>query len=383
MKRLLGILLLCAVAFPAPAQRPQTRFNLAEQTRRDRFAWEYDADFLFHFDNREFAYSQDAITPSMTVNAVVLTPTVGFSVTQSSRVHHRLTAGVELAHDLGSQTWQDLPREMLLFYDGHIRTRRGVFEGLAGIFPRRYAEGSYSEAFFSDSLKFYDRNLEGLLLKWRAPRFYAELGCDWMGQAGHERKERFQIISAGSWRAAWWLTLGWTGSFYHYAGSDLAPGVVDNHLLHPWVKLDFARRTPWQELSLQAGPLIGYQLDRMRAETPTVPAGGEAVLTLRRWNVSLQNTAYFGGNLQPLYAGHDLGGFKYSHDLYFGLPFYTRFYDRLEAAWTPAITRYLSLRLAARAHFSPAGFLGWQQVFSLHFNLDALRNRDFVSGRCL
>ena len=27
------------------------------QGTRDRFSWEYGADFRFHFDNREFAYS--------------------------------------------------------------------------------------------------------------------------------------------------------------------------------------------------------------------------------------------------------------------------------------------------------------------------------------
>ena len=385
MRRILFILLLLAAAVDAGAQRPQARgfYNLAEMASRNRFAWEYDADFQFHFDNREFSRSQDAITPSMTVNTVVFAPTVGFSIQQNARVQHRLTAGVELAHDLGSQTWSDLPREMLLFYDAHVRTAKGMFEGLAGVFPRRYMEGSYSEAFYSDSLRFADRNLEGILLKWRSERFYAELGCDWMGQAGYDRKERFQVFSAGRWQAAWWVSLGWTGRFYHYAGSVVAPGVVDNHLLHPWVRLDFSSRTPWQELSLQAGPLVGYQRDRVRSAHHQTPVGGEVAATVRRWNVMLQNTAYFGQDLQPLWHDRDLGGAPYGHDLYFGSPFYTGFYDRLEAAWEPALTHYLSLRIAARAHFSSAGYLGCQQVLSLRLSLDAMRHRDTALGRCL
>ena len=79
----------------------------------------------------------------------------------------------------------------------------------------------------------------------------------------------------------------------------------------------------------------------------------------------------------------DLGGNKYGHDLYFGQPFYTGFYDRVEFAWMPAITHYLDLRLAARAHFSGDGFLGWQQCFGLLFNLDAVRSRNFYPGRGL
>ena len=76
----------------------------------------------------------------------------------------------------------------------------GDFEAVAGIFPRTMQEGTYSELFYSDSLKFVDRLLEGLLLKWRSPRLYAELGCDWMGKLGYDRRERFQIFSAGEWK---------------------------------------------------------------------------------------------------------------------------------------------------------------------------------------
>lgn len=353
------------------------------QGTRDRFSWEYGADFRFHFDNREFAYSQDAITPSMTVAAVVLTPSVGFSVRQSRAVEHRLTAGVELAHDLGSQTHRDLFREVLLYYDAHVRARRGSFEGVAGIFPRRFLEGEYSEAFFSDSLLFADRNLEGLLLKWSSPRFNAELGCDWMGQAGYARKERFQVISSGAWQVHPLIYLGWTGSFYHYAGSELAPGVVDNHLLEPWVKVGFLRPSTRQEITLKAGLLAGYQCDRVRSSEPVFPIGGEVTLKGRYKSLSLQNAVYFGNNLQPFYGRFDLGGNKYGHDLYFGAPFYTGFYDRVEFAWMPALTRYLDLRLAVRAHFSGAGFLGWQQCFGLVVNLDAVRWREFYPGRCL
>ena len=372
MKKTFVCLLLILATLPASAQGG-----------RDRFAWEYGADFLFHFDNREFAYSQDAITPSMTVAAVVLTPTVGFSVRQSRAVEHRLTAGVELAHDLGSQTWNDLPREVLIYYDAHIRARKGSFEGVAGIFPRRFLEGEYSEAFFSDSLRFADRNLEGVLLKWQSPRFNAELGCDWMGQAGYARKERFQVISYGSWQPHPLVYLGWTGSFYHYAGSVLAPGVVDNHLLEPWVKVGFLRPSTRQELTLKAGLLAGYQCDRVRSSEPVLPLGGEVTLKGRYKSLSLQNSVYFGNDLQPFYDRLDLGGNKYGHDLYFGQPFYTGFYDRVEFSWMPALTRYLDLRLAVRAHFSADGFLGWQQCLGLLFNFDALRQREFYAGRCL
>ena len=159
--------------------------------------------------------------------------------------------------------------------------------------------------------------------------------------------------------------------------------MVDNHLLEPWVKVGFLRPSTRQEITLKAGLLAGYQCDRVRSSEPVFPIGGEVTLKGRYKSLSLQNAVYFGNNLQPFYGRFDLGGNKYGNDLYFGLPFYTGFYDRVEFAWTPALTRYLDLRLAVRAHFSTAGFLGWQQCFGLVVNLDAVRRREFYPGRCL
>ena len=383
MRRFLCLLLLCGSIFPAAAQRGRVPLQREDLSGRNRFAWEYDTDFRFIFDNREFAPSKDALIPSGTLNVLVFSPTVGFSVQQSRRVHHRIAVGLELAHDFGSQTWADLAREPLAYYDVHILARKGMFEGLAGIFPRRFLEGEYTEAFFSGMYRDTDRQVEGMLLKWRANHFYTELGCDWMGQYGHDRRERFQVMTFGRWDVTRWLALGWTGSFYHFACSELAPNVVDNHLAEGWLKMNFASRTEWQELSLRAGALIGYQTDRALNRAPFVPYGGDLILTVRRWGVALQNETYYGRNLLPMRGWKGPDGKPYTTDLYFCSPCYNGFYDRLELAWTPTLTRYLSLRIAARAHFGASGFLGWQQQFSLRFSLDALRHRDTLAGRCL
>ena len=382
MRKAFCLALLVALALPATAQRQRITV-VDEMTGRNRFSWEYDADFQLIFDNREFAYSNDAFIPSGTMNTVVFAPTVGLSIRQTRQVHHRLAVGAELAYDLGSQTWANLVREPVLFYDAHVQTKRGVFEGLAGIFPRRYMEGAYSEAFFSGMYRNTDRYVEGVLLKWRGERFYTELACDWMGQYGRDRRERFQVISFGRWAAARWLSLGWTGSFYHYACSELAPEVIDNHLLQPWLKMDFSHRTAWQELSMQLGALVGYQFARARESHPSFPAGGEMKLTARRWNVGVSNVTYLGGNLIPHFFEHDPNGGIYGVNLYFGTPLYKDFYNYTEVAWIPQISHYFSLRLAAKFHFTGSGFMGWQHQFSLRFNLDAFRNRDTTLGRCL
>lgn len=357
---------------------------LAEDAEKKPFPirFEYDADFLFHFNNREFAYSGDRITPSMTTNAVVLTPAVGFSIKQKDVASHRLMVGIDMMRDMGSEQTTNIFREITIYYDAHVKMANGGhFEGLAGVFPRSYMEGEYSEAFYSDSLKFYDRNIDGILMKYGNDRFFAELGCDWMGQAGRTRKERFEVFTAGSWKAFPWLALGWTASMYHYAGSEVAPGVVDNHKINPYVRFDASCCTPLQELSLKAGPMLTYQWDREQDNTKRTPLGGEVVATARNWNVSVRNTTYFGDNLLVYYNGKDLGGTKYGNVLYRGLPFYTGFYDRVDLSWSPRITSWLGLELGARMHFSKDGFLGWQQVLSLVLDLDAWRNPDCRSGR--
>ena len=386
VKRFCLFIVCLLAALPATAQRRSGGLQdmWDDLSGRNRFEWEYDADFQYIFDNREFAASNGAYTPSGTIHTVVFTPTVGFSIQQDRRVHHRVVAGVEFAHDMGMRTWRELPQEPILYYDAHVRARRGRFEGLAGVFPRRFLEGTYSEAFFSDSTKFCDRNLEGALLKWRSDRFYAELGLDWMGKVRGMQRERFQIMTAGEWNATSWLSLGWTGSLFHYAGSNIVRGVVDNQLLEPWIKADFSRRTSWRELSLQAGLMMGYQWDRKQDENMEYITGGEFVLTARRYSFSLQNTCYFGSNLMPLYGRQDIAGITFGHQLFFGNPFYrSTFYDRVECAWEPQISPYLTLRLAARMHFHINGFVGWQQQFTLRLNLDALRHRDITAGRCL
>lgn len=357
MRKIFLTTVLLTFALPLAArQKPDVKF-------------EYDVNFEYKFDNREFDYSSGRYTPSCTINSVLLTPSVGLGIRQNDKVDHRLMLGVDIRKDIGTGTDWNIIKELTLYYDLRATLKKGRIEGVAGIFPRSFLEGDYSEALYSDSLKFEDRNLEGLLIKYRSKKLYAELGLDWMGRAGYDRKERFNVLGSVRWNILDWMGIGMDASFYHYAGSQIAPGVVDNNIINPYIRFDLAKQTGMQELSLKAGALATYQRDRERTDKVLFPCGGEAVITARRWNVCLQNTTYFGSNLQVYYDDRDLGGNKYGSMLYFGLPFYRGFYDRLELVWKPHIADWLVLQLGARAHFSKDGFLGWQQVFGVAVSL--------------
>lgn len=353
----------------------EDRREKTDSKKQEPVAFAYDLDFQYRFDNREFAKSDDKITPSMTTNAVVFSPYAGIDWRPSRYVSNRIMIGGNITHHMGTPTaFKDNAYDLMLFYNCRAKLAGGRFEADFGAFPRRFIGGDYSEAFFSDSLKFYDPIVEGMLFKYGNPRFKAEIGLDWMGMKGYDVKERFQIYTAGKWTATSWLALGWAASMYHYAGSVLAPGVVDNHMINPYLKFDLSGQTGLQKLSLKAGLLATYQKDRKFDSTVHDPFGGEFVLNVQHWNVGLRATAYLGDNLLYYYNDHDAAGNKYGNMLYRGSPFYGGDYFLGEIYWSPFVTDYLNVMVNLRFHANDYGYCGCQQVLSLRWNLDATRN---------
>ena len=381
-------LILCLILLPSVLYAQGSFFSFQRQTSsRNALSLEWDVDFDYRFDNREYDASGNLYAYSETVHGVFLTPSVGLGIAQGKGVSHRVMLGADLFRDMGAGGQNtDLLREFTFFYDVHVRTEKLAFEGVAGCFPRQYMEGEYGQAFFDDKYLFTDRNLEGLLLKVRSRRIFAELGLDWMGKKGPTTHERFQVFTHGAWTAADWLSLGWSGSFYHYACSDASPGVVDNHLFSPWAKLDFAEMTGLQRLSLKGSWLYSYQWDRKQGSLQNL-SGAEARLVLGHWDIGLDNSAFFGDDMMPLYAATDLAGDVYGASLYFGNPnCRAGFYDRAELFWQPKLTPYLDLRVSLLFHFgntapSQAGYLGCQQMIAFRFDLDALRHPSSAAGR--
>lgn len=314
-------------------------FKASAAPGKERVNFVYDLDFEMNFDNREFYKSN--FSESMTIFGARLTPLVGISVSHGNSLTHRLMAGVDVMKDFGdSLAAKDLLREVTLYYNMEKRFKRNEFTMYAGIFPRKTMEGRWGEAFFSDSLTFYDNNLEGLLLKLRRPKAYFELGADWMGLTGEYRRERFLIFTSGQGRVLPYTHLGYSAYVYHYAGSRKVRGVVDNILLNPYLTVDLSRPLGMQDFRITAGWIQALQNDRKNIGTYTFPGGGELDIQVRNWDVGIRNRLYIGRDLMPLYNKLDAGGFKYGNEtLYLGDPFYrvndrgeqkVGSYDRLE-----------------------------------------------------
>ena len=354
----------------------------AQSKERPKVSFAYDVDFEMMFDNREFAKSK--FTPSMTIFGARLTPQAGIALKEENGACHRLMLGIDVMKDFGSGKDLDLFQEISMYYRFRKKISGTDMEIYAGIFPRSTMEGSWSQAFFSDSLTFYDNNLEGLLLKFHRPKAYFEVGCDWMGQYGQKRREKFMIFTSGEGKVLPFMSLGYSGYMLHYANSVQAKGLVDNILVNPYARFDFADMTSFQTLSLRLGWLQAMQRDRRYVGAFVFPFGGEFDQEIRRWNVGIYNRMFFGFDMMPYYNSVDNAGLKYGTDLYFSDPFYrihddggtgAGFYDRLEVYYEPEIGSYLKLRVSALFHFNGSRYSGCQQMVSLRFNLAELLDR--------
>ena len=368
---------------------------------KSKVSFAYDVDFSMQFDNREFYRS--AFTSSMTIFGARLTPSVGLAVRQNDGTCHKLMAGIDVMKDFGrspvsperapsdspetdlKRSNLDLFKEITLYYSLDRKIGKTGLSVAAGIFPRRLSEGNYSRAFLSDSLRFYDNNLEGLLVKVRRPQAYYEIGCDWMGMYGTFSRERFMIFSSGKAKVAPVLSLGYSAYLYHYSCSGTADGVVDNVLLNPYLSFGFEHLVDFQKLSFRVGWLQAMQNDRALVGKYVFPGGGELDVEVQKWNVGIRNELFYGKDMMPYYDVKDPGGYKYGTLLYMGSPFYrvhddgtsgAGISDRLEVYYAPRIgAPYLDFRISAIFHFNGNKYSGCRQMVSLNFNLQELLRR--------
>ena len=369
------LLMLCCFADVSQASEPTT------DSTKVKVGFVYDLDFDMQFDNREF--DGTSYTSSMTVFGARVTPAVGVGLQQKNGTKHRLMVGIDIMKNFGAASKNsELFDEMTLYYDVKKQLGKTGFEMVAGIFPRRYAEGSYSQAFYSDSLRFYDNNLEGLLLKFSRPKAYFEIGCDWMGMYDTFSRERFQIFSSGEGKVLPFLSLGYAASLYHFSCSGVSIGVVDNALINPYLRFDLASVADMQALSVRLGWLQALQNDRANVGHYVFPGGAEVVMEVQKWNVGVRNDIFIGTDMMPYYNAVDNAGYKYGSLLYLGSPFYrvwddgrdeVGLADRLEVYYAPKFgAPYLDMKVSAIFHFDGEKYCGCRQMVSLNFNLEKL-----------
>ncbi len=314
----------------------------------------WGASFDFFFDNREY---KSEINWPQTLFGARIAPELGIRWQQ----RHSLMMGVDLLANFGTKPFQT-DNEIFGYYqyDGP------KFKAWAGVIPRRKTIGDYPSVFFSDSVRYYDPNLTGLLLQYSGGRGYVEFGCDWNSMLSTDKREKFLLFSAGRINQGMFYG-GYHLSMYHHAGTITEDGVVDNILLHPHIGADFSKMTGLEKLSLQVGWLQAFQNDRKYVGEYVTPGGAQIELKVQMWKLGIFNTLYAGKNLMPYYVADP--SLDYGPGLYWGEPWYrteNNIYDRLEIYWEPIRNDIMKLRVASVHHFDGKKW-GWQQkvLFSI------------------
>lgn len=332
-----------------------------------------DVTFDYYFDNREFDAGENAFTHSMTIHALRFSPAVGYKVGDKS-LSQSIMVGSEVLKNMGG----DRPStDLTLYYNLNARGRRDEVKLYAGLVPKRLLTGEYNEAFMSDSQRFFDAQMEGMLVQWKRRNFVSEFGADWMGMIGTDRRERFKLFAYAEYSLSREISFGVAFDGYHYANALNYGGVMDQNLLEPFVKMCFVHgRNGSDGLSLRASWLVGIQRDRGKGDAFVFPNGLRLELNASTGAFYMRNIFYTGGDMMPMYDGTDAGGYKYGHDLYWGSPFYRTqsSLDRFELGFEPHRSRYASLKTGFRFYFADGGagrggfgFQGWQQCVSLIF----------------
>lgn len=355
-----------------------TFFAQESYSRKVSTAFAYDVDSEVLFDNREFYKSNEAYTKSMTIFGLRAAPAVGLAF-MDERSEHKLMLGVDLLKDFGAP---GIRHDFFGYYSLDTRLTEKTRLGIkAGVFPRKFAREDHSEAFYSDSLLFYDNHMEGFLFRLDRPRADFELGIDWFGKFSSNIREKFMVYSSGNVGIMPFLDFGYYGYLYHCANTFKDEGVVDNILLNLWLDFSLEEYLPLQKFQIRAGWLQSAQHDRENVGHYVFPGGLELVTTLEKWNVGVSNKLYVGGGLMPYYDSYDRAGNKYGTVLYMGSPFYRNLndagvivYDCLDVYYNWKIYSAASLKLALRMHFKD-GYAGMQQVISIAFNLNEIIRR--------
>lgn len=364
--------------------------SAAEFVSAAQIRFEYDVRFDFRFDNRE--YDRSGFQRSCTLFGARLEPSVGFSA-DAGKTRHSLMAGIDALAQFGASD-RETALNLMFWYRLGMTFGNTCFNITAGLMPRSFSKGEWSSAFFSDELKFYDNRFDGIIFSWDNPKYYFELGCDWNGMYGAERREEFMIFTSGRYMPVKWFRTGLEAYFHHYSCSWKATGVCDDILAEPYVLFDFGHFAHIQELSIRAGWIQALQRDRKFIGHFVAPYAGEIVATVQHWGAGISNRFTAGRNLQPYWYHMDDTGAVYGNAFYKGDPFYqmtdprsdawtginngsttdlsSGLYDRLEIYYAPKICRGVDIKASLFFHFHSGQYSGTNQVVSILFDLHEL-----------
>ena len=320
--------------------------------------------------NDEFDASSAVLASSCTIASARLDACIGLRFGES----HKIQVGMDLYRDFGTRN--EYPHLRLSAW--YQMNRKSLTLAL-GVFPRSLMRGTYSTVILSDKARYYNALLEGFMLQWCPGASVFEIALDWNGKLGDNRREEFNVVTAGKGVITPWLSVNWEGMFHHYACSYQVAGVVDDIIIHPFLCAELGQKMGLQLLSFSVGAIAGYQCDRAVKER-YIPVGADIVVEAKNWGVGLRNEAYYGASQAPLYGKADANGVPYADNLYMRSSQWqvtpdgrSGFYDKADIYWEPNIGKSVKIRLSFSAHWGYCGFIGHQETISVAVDLNQIR----------
>ena len=145
----------------AVAAGAQTFFSWSPNDREAKVKFQYDVNFEYNFDNREFDKGDELFTESATLYGARLTPSIGLKLNQNRNTSHKIIAGIDVMKEFGKSPVKvngspeadkglentRMFRELTLYYGIESKIGRWKVKGYSGMFPRYLCEGDYSKAF--------------------------------------------------------------------------------------------------------------------------------------------------------------------------------------------------------------------------------------------
>ena len=314
----------------------------------------YDIDFLTFFDNRE---SRIPSYPSKTLFGVRLSPEIGFEINDSTYGNHRLMAGASYTQPCGSQ-WTDIKICTTIY----SRYRQQGFDLSLGFVPWRNIRTSLPDYLFSDSLRYFSPNIQGVHFGYSSRHGFAEFICDWRGMQSPETREAFRLLLTGEYHHQW-LFAGGNAQLNHLASRlNAYDGVCDDITAQPFVGVNFSQLTPLDTLALRTSYILSYQRER-RTNTLYIAHGFLAELSLKWRFLAVENNLYIGNPLMPLYP-------QYGPQLNQGETFYQHpIYNKTEFSVYILQRPFATLQFSWNLHYIPNHPLAHQQLLIAQINI--------------
>ncbi len=313
------------------------------------------------FDNKEFTGSQ--VQNSGTMAGVHLAPQIGISF----QYKHRIFAGIDVMHEFGSN-------EAVDYYDpiAYYQFDKAPFAFYMGAFPRKPVLDNYPRMFFQDSINNYRPTINGLFWEFYSKKNdYLNLWLDWTSRQTDTQHEAFFMGWSGRYNLGVFYGQHF-GYMYHFAGvmdKEADEGVVDNGLMLTSVGVDFASKTCFEKLEVNAGWSINMERQRRGDDEWKNQQGFLCEAKIEYRGLGLFNTYYRGQGQQVYYN-------QYGNELYWGDPAYRASeYDRLDAYICFIKNDVVNVQFTYSLHFTENDIYHEQALYAT-FDLDNLPRKE-------